>query len=204
MTIDSKDTLFYTAVFLLPGFIINSIIDQTNPPKKHNDAIFFLKCVALSIVNCAVWSWLYLIIIECRNMHTVLRWVLLTGISILGSTIIGVVLAVIKQHQLIDRLLLRFKVKTIHNTPTAWDYVFAQQKSGFVVITLIDDKQLYGWYSVNSFTSSDPDERDIFVEKAYTFREGQWIIDEQGDGFYIPKDQIKVIEFKKGGCSNAG
>ena len=42
MTIDSFDIVFYTAVFVLPGFIINSIIDAMNPPKKHNDGIYLL------------------------------------------------------------------------------------------------------------------------------------------------------------------
>lgn len=204
MSIDSFDVVFYTAIFVLPGFVVNGVINTVNPPKKHNEGVFFLKCIGYSIVSCAIWSWLYRIVLRCDCLNTVLRWALLIGISLFGSVIIGLIVAVVKQHQLLDRLLWLVKVRTIHSTPTAWDYIFSKQESGFVIITLIDDKKLYGWYSSASFTSSDPEERDIYVETAYKVDNDKWEIDEQGSGFYVPKDQIKVIEFKKGANNNGG
>lgn len=204
MSIDSFDVVFYTAVFILPGFIISNIIDLINPPKKFNEGKYFLKCLLLSIMNCAIWCWLYRIIIDCKDLSSLCHWILLVLVSLIGSTIIGIVIAVIKQKQIIDRLLYKLKVNTIHSTPTAWDYYFSKQESGFVIITLIDDSKLFGWYSSGSFTSSDPEERDIYVEKAYKVENEQWKLDEQSAGFYIPKDQIKVIEFKKGGNNNGG
>lgn len=197
MTVDSFDIVFYTAIFVLPGFVINSIIGFINPPKKHNDGIFLLKCIGYSLVSCAAWCWLYLIVIR-SNIHPVGRWLLLFIISLIGSSFIGFAIAIIKQHQIIDRMLWKIKIRTIHTTPTAWDYLFSKQESGFVIVTLIDDQKLYGWYSSQSFTSSDPDERDIFIEKGYRIDGEKWTLDEQSQGFYIAKDQIKVIEFKKG------
>ena len=198
MTIDSFDVVFYTAIFVLPGFIINSIIDATNPPRKHNDGIYLLKCLLFSIVSCAAYGWLYKIVLECDKISEVLCWIIPIAISIIGSSIIGLLIAVIKQHQFIDRVLTKVKVKTIHTIPTAWDYYFSKEKSGFLIITLIDDTKLYGWYSRNSFSSSDVEERDIYVEKGYQVEDNVWTLDEQSEGFYIPKDQIKFIEFKKG------
>ncbi len=69
------------------------------------------------------------------------------------------------------------------------------QESGYIEITLMDDKKKYGLYSCESFTSSDPEERDIFVEQSYRVEDGQWIPDLPKKGFYIPKNQIKMIEF---------
>ncbi len=204
MTIDSFDVVFYTALFILPGFVINNIVNQINPPPRHNDSIFFLKCFGYSIVSCAVWCWLYLIVIKSPCMGTGVRWLLLAIISLLGSAMIGFIIALAKYHQWIDHGLWHFKVKTIHHTPTAWDYYFSQQEPVYMIITLVDDTLLLGWYSTHSFTSSDPDERDIYVEKAYRLEGDQWVTDEQSAGFYISKDQIKVIEFKKGDNNNAG
>ena len=199
MSIDSFDLVFYTAIFVLPGFIINIIIDSMNPPKKHNDGIYLLKCIGFSLVSCAIWCWLYKIILESDKLSMLWHWILLLLTSILGSSIIGVILAVIKQFQIIDNILSKLKVRTIHSTPTAWDYLFSKQSEGFVIITLADDTKLYGWYSSNSFTSSDPDERDIYVEIAYKISENEtWEKDSQSGGFYIPKDQIKYIVLKKG------
>lgn len=84
-------------------------------------------------------------------------------ISLIGSSFIGFAIAIIKQHQIIDRMLWKIKIRTIHTTPTAWDYLFSKQESGFVIVTLIDDQKLYGWYSSQSFTSSDPDERESIL-----------------------------------------
>lgn len=196
MTIDSFDAVFYTAILILPGFIVNSVIDTTNPPKRLNDGLYFLKCFALSIVNCAIWCWLYKLIIECDKLSTFWHWILLVAVSIFGALIFGVLIAAIKQKQIIDFCLSKLKINTIHSTPTAWDYYFSKQVSGFVIVTLVDDVKLYGWYSCNSFSSSDSDERDIYIEKAY---KENWVPDEESNGFYVPKGQIKYIEFKKGG-----
>lgn len=199
MTIDSFDIVFYTAIFVLPGFIINSIIDTMNPPKKHTDGIYLLKCIGLSLVSCGVWCWLYKIILDCDKLSMLWHWVLLALTSVIGSALLGIIIAIIKQFQCIDRILSKLNVNTIHTTPTAWDYLFFNHGESFIIVTLTDDTKLYGWYSSKSFTSSNQDERDIFVEIGYRVSEdGKWEGDSQSGGFYVPKDQIKYIEFKKG------
>ena len=198
--IDSFDVVFYTAVFVLPGFVINGIIDLTNPPKKHHDGIYLLKCIGLSLVSCAVWCWLYNIILECDKLSELWHWIFLILVSVIGSVFLGIVIAIIKQYQCIDFILSKLKINTIHTIPTAWDNLFFNQTGGFVIVTLLDDTRLYGWYSSNSFASSEQDERDIFIEIGYQIsNDGTWHRDEQSGGFYIPKDQIKYIEFKMGG-----
>ena len=122
-----------------------------------------------------------------------MRLLLLVLASILGSIIVGIIIAIIIQRQLIDKFLSKIGIKTIHTTPTAWDYIFSKQKPSFIIITLIDNSVVYGWYSTNSFTSSDPDDHDIYVESCY---KNDWSHDEEDNGFYIPKDQIKLIEFR--------
>ena len=99
----------------------------------------------------------------------------------------------------IDRLLFKLKIKTIHSTPTAWDYFFSKQESSYVIVTLVDGTKLYGYYSLNSFTSSDPDERDMYIEKLY---DEEWNTDNEDAGAYIAKEQIKYIEFRKGENKN--
>ena len=43
MTIDSFDIVFYTAIFVLPGFLINNIIDTLNPSQKKSEGVLLLK-----------------------------------------------------------------------------------------------------------------------------------------------------------------
>ena len=96
-------------------------------------------------------------------------------------------------------MLEKLRIRSIHSTPTAWDYIFSQQHSGYVIVTLTDDIKIKGWFSINSFASSDSEERDIYIEDLYCDEgEQEWIEDTDSNGIYISKDQIKFIEFKKG------
>ena len=200
MTIDSFDVVFYTAIFVLPGFIVSNIIDSINPPKKHNDSVYFLKCLMFSLINCAVWSWLYKIVLESKELSLWCHWILLVAISVVGSAMIGFVVAIFKKLQIVKLIFSLFKINTIHSTPTAWDYLFSKPDSRLVVITLMDDSKLCGWYSSDSFTSSDSEERDIYVEIAYRILDdGKLVIKPESQGFYVPKGQIKYIELIKTG-----
>lgn len=199
MTFENFDSVFLTAIFILPGFLINGVINAINPPKKDSDGIYFLKCLTFSIVNCACWSWLYSIIIRGDYSKPFLPWLLLVTVTIVGASLLAIGIAIFKQSSVAGKLLQKMHIKTIHSTPTAWDYFFSQQRPVFVIITLLDGTILRGWYSSRSFSSSDPDSRDLFVEVGYKIKEdGKWELDEDSEGFYVTKDQIKYIEFKKG------
>lgn len=199
MTIESFDMLFYTAIFVLPGFVINSIIDATNPPKRHNDGIYFLKCLLYSIIHCAIWSWAYSLILNHTFKHFTLYWISLVLLTLAGAAVMATLIVIIKQKNLIYKMLEKLKIRSIHSTPTAWDYIFSQQHSDYVIVTLTDDTKIKGWFSTNSFASSDSEERDLYIEDLY-YDEGEqeWVEDADSNGIYISKDQIKFIEFKKG------
>lgn len=199
MTVDSLDAVFLTAIFILPGFIMNGIIDKMNPPKRHSEGIFFLKYLAYSIINCACWSWLYTIILQASAEHHIVLWVLLVATTIVGSTVLAIIISVLKQKNIAGVILQKMKLNPIHSTPSAWDYYFSKLKPSFVIITMTDGSVLRGWYSGESFSSSDYEERDIFVERSYRIDDnGNWILDQESEGFYVPKDQIRFIEFKRG------
>jgi len=64
VTIETFDVVLYTAIFLLPGYIIKSTFDIFIPPPKHNDTKYFFTCLLYSIINFAVWSWAYILVIN--------------------------------------------------------------------------------------------------------------------------------------------
>lgn len=199
MTIESFDMLFYTAIFVLPGFVINSIIDATNPPKRHNDGIYLLKCILYSIINCAIWSWGYGLIFDHTFKHITLYWISLVLLTLIGATTIAICIVIIKQKQILYIFLEKIGIKSIHSTPTAWDYKFSKQESAFVIVTLTDDTRIKGLYCTDSFSSSDFEERDLYLEKLYVSDNTQkWIEVEENNGIYISKNQIKYIEFMRG------
>ncbi|WP_434311600.1 DUF6338 family protein [Hominifimenecus sp. rT4P-3] len=196
MTIESLNVVFYTCIFLLPGFIIKSVMDTLVPPAKHNDTKYFFSCLLYSIVNCAIWSWAYILLGENFEEQLIKYWVLLLVITVVGATLIAILIGSVKQKGIIEWLFSKLRINKIHPIPTAWDYYFGRQEESWIIVTLKSGRTIYGKYSVNSFASSDFEERDLYIEKTYTVNEGHvWIEDEKSKGIFISKEDIETIEF---------
>lgn len=198
MTIESFDIVFYTSIFILPGFIIKGIINVLTPPQKSGESVYFISCLAYSIINCALWSWIYKILYPLHESNSNLYWILLVLTTIVGALVIALCVGFIKQRQLINKIFNKIHIHYIDPTPTAWDYYFAKQEPIWVIVTLLDDSKVMGLFSESSFASSDSDERDIYIQEIYDIDEKKkWIKNENSCGIYISKNQIKTIEFLK-------
>ena len=199
MLIESFDVLFYTAIFVLPGFIINEIISAFNPTPKISEGVLLLKCLLYSILHCALWSWKYKLLFTIESKYPNTYWALLVVTTILAASIVAVIISLIQQKQIVRSILSHFNLHISHSIPNSWDYCFSKSESSWVIVTLVDDKMIYGWFSTKSFASSDSDERDIFIERIYSIDDNNnWIENKSIEGIYIPKEQIKTIELLKG------
>lgn len=195
MTIESFETVLLTCIFIIPGFIVNSIISRFVPPKKEKEVIHFLLFLLYSILHCAIWSWLYILIWGIREKNLSLFLLVLTLTALSTSFLLGILIGVCKKVNLLRKILNKFKCNISHSIETSWDYVLSKQKSSYVAILLNDDTKIYGWYGENSFSSSITDENDMFLEKSY---DENWNLIESCQGIYIAKAQIKTINFYKG------
>lgn len=199
MTYDSLDKIFLTALFILPGYVITSIVNAFNPQGRLNESKFFLKCLLYGLVNLGVWCWAYSIVLNSTVLKSSFQWLLLVAVTSVGAVLLGLIIGVIKQKTFLSKLLNRLGISTIHPTTLAWDYLFSKQESYYVIVKMDDNKIVRGWFSDKSFASSDPDNHDLYIEQCYG--EG-WSEDPQSRGIYIAGDQIKYIEFKKGETDN--
>jgi len=201
MTIGSFDIVLYSALFLLPGFFMKNIIDSLNPAKKTSDNIAFLTCLMYSIINLAVWSWAYVLATRLKGKMCLVDWVywaILVAITLLGATVTSFVVGAIIQKRFVGWLGAKIRLNTIDPTDTAWDWLFAKRDVSQMIITLKDDSEICGWYAEQSFTSSDPNDRDIYIQYTYKKDEnGVYQTDPDSKGIYIPKDSIKYIELKQ-------
>ncbi len=196
MTIDSFDAVFYTCIFLLPGFIIKSVLDMLVPPIKSNDVKYFFSCLLYSIINCAVWSWAYILLNRISKIHPVIYWISLVATTVIGATLIAIIIGFVKQKGFVEWIFSKSNIKKIHPVPTAWDYYFSKQQESWVIVTLKNGKTVYGRFSDQSFASSDNEERDIYIEKIYDIDKDMiWVEDERSNGILITKDEIETIEF---------
>jgi len=197
MQITSLEAVFYMALFLIPGFIIENIIRATNPVGQQNSQDLFIKYLAYSIFS-FVFLWkIYSFIFEYPNSFCIPYWIVLIIVSLIGSSVIGLIFVWIHQGRFLYHIISKLGLKYVDPTPSAWDYVFSKQRSNFVLITLVNGEKIFGRYAAQSFAG----ENDIFLEKKYDKLENgkPWREDLAVEGLYIAKGQIAKIEFRKDG-----
>ena len=196
MILENWETIVYTCVFLLPGFIINELVDSIVPPKAFKELKFFFSCIIYSIINLAVWIWLDIIIFEKLKSKTIPFYIILSSSNIVTSIITGTLIGLIKHCELPRKIFRLFKVHMNNPIPTAWDYFFNKKEPCFVVVTLKSGKTVYGLYSTESFASSENSERDLYIEETYNFNdEKEWKKIPRNKGIYINREEIETIEF---------
>ncbi len=120
-----------------------------------------------------------------------------------GALALGLVFAVPALLAGLDYLRLRrgWTLKLTYDpTPRAWDFAFRDIKPTYVRILTTDGIWLGGWYGEDSFVSSYPEPREIFIQAAHRMREDGTIGAEQSgsDGLYVRCDDIRSVEFVDG------
>lgn len=59
MIIESYEYVIYTAMFLLPGYLINRIISLLVPSKGIDETDKVLRYLGYSLLNFTAWLWLF-------------------------------------------------------------------------------------------------------------------------------------------------
>ena len=97
------------------------------------------------------------------------QWSLLVFVV---PAIIGIVSGLNVRHGWSAKLLSRVRANTVHPIECAWDWRFSNCKECWALVKLKDGTRWVGVLGENSFLSSDPHERDLFMEKVYLIGEG--------------------------------
>lgn len=85
-------------------------------------------------------------------------------------------------------------------TPRAWDFAFRDIEPTYVRILTTDGTWLGGWYGEDSFVSSYPEPREIFIQTAHLMTEDGTIGAELpgSNGLYVRCDDVRAVEFVDG------
>lgn len=86
---------------------------------------------------------------------------------------------------------------TYDPTPRAWDFAFREIEPTYVRVLTTDGTWLGGWYGLDSFVSSYPEPREIFIETAHLMNaDGSFGGEQAGSGgLYVRCDDIRSVEF---------
>lgn len=200
MTLESSDVLFYTLAFLVPGFILQWTLSAFVSQKKEDAQLLLLRFITLSCANYGLWSGVifYLFRTDALKNHAIASAIIFFTIVFLSPLLIGLALGKSSQNDTVRNLLIRVGFRPLHAVPNSWDYKFSHvREAAWVIVVLTDGTQVAGFWGEKSFASSEPDERDLYIEELWTIEEdGTWEKMERSEGILLMREQIRYIEFR--------
>ena len=192
MDIWETDKLILFIAFVMPGFISIKIYDLLSYGNKVKSAESIIDAITYSSLNYALFAMpIWLVETNNLNIYFPFLYVLFYFIVLFISPIL---IAWMWQKL---RKSNFFQTQMTHPIAKPWDYVFSQRKSYWVKITLKNGKLIGGKYAENSFSSSYPEEEQLYLEET-------WIMKDNGgfdrpkkrtSGILISSNEILYIEF---------
>ena len=186
--LDSLKSLHSTFGLLAPGVIFLFVRSQfttgrLNPPHA------ILTYVVISTIYYAI-VFLFASIIPQNYWG----WVLVVFVF---PIIFGFLSGINTQKGYTHRFFRRMRINPLHAVPSAWDWKFNDIERQWVLVTLKDETKIFGLFGWNSFASSDPNQRDMYLEWIHGIidREGNFSFKDEA-GILIAAGEIKTIEFR--------
>jgi len=176
-------------VLMLPGLVSRKVYDLQVPSSRDDAGRYALDALFFGTLNAAIWyipaAWIFQYTESA--MVTFAFMVMALVVSPLGIGILAV--RVLKSN--------RLRGFAQHPTPMAWDYFFGRGKSCFMLCRLKNGKSIAGYFGPNSFASSFPHPRDIYLEQTWlTDAEGRLSAPMPGStGVLVSFDECELVEF---------
>jgi len=207
MTFGTPLAVLLAILFLIPGFLMRKAVDATLPFAKQRSQNV-LELLTLSCINYAFASPFIVLLLLCwptrldlanpvmttRNVIYGAFWILVIFVT---PFILGLCVRPVTEWAHRSSFWRKLGLRIIHPCPTGWDYAFARQQQYWLRVMLSDGRLLEGVFRESSLASSEPGERDLFLEDVYEFDEEteQFERIEKNCGMLIRGDQIASITF---------
>ncbi len=200
MKFQSIPDLLLLAAFV-PGFVYHRVLSHfvtMRQMRSREDIILgFLTATAL---NFSVCSPLLYLLFAGRFSSAAPAWRALTLFIIIFivPVMLGIASAMIKQKDGLAWLYRWLRLRAINPVPTGWDWIFGRTDPCYVLVTLRNGTQIAGYFGPQSMASSDPDRRDVYLERIYTIPlDGTWRPVDRSRGVYIDGSLIAFVEFRE-------
>lgn len=193
MQIESLDAVIFTLQFIIPGYLIETIVSSIIPRRKLQESELVVHSLAYSVYNTVIWYWAFQLI---RNHLVGVAFWFVDALLILSTACVtGFAIGLTREFGVIRKVFQRFGINITHPIPTGWDYKFSDGKEYWVEVTVSSGKVIRGSYSTKSLASSEMECRDIFIEEQYVKPDKEWKKVERTAGVWINPDEIRYIKF---------
>ncbi len=173
-------------IFIIPGFISYKIWTLIIPSRQSLIKDIVIDIMCYSSINFALLIWLIDI---TSDAALALKYLVYIIIFFLAPILWPILWSLILKSKFL-------RGKTIHPTPKAWDYYFSLGKPCFMLIHLNSGKLIGGLYYEESFASSYPENKDLYLKEVWKIDENGAFLEKVEDtaGLLISYDMIEYIE----------
>lgn len=182
-------------MFSVPGFIILYFRAQFTTGRLPPLAEGAVSYVTLSLIYQAISYPITSTQLFVNAPMTLCYWASWFTFIFVVPAVIGGLLGLNVRKGWSKALVNYFGISTIHPINCAWDWHFGKCGEGWVIVTLKDDTKWYGFLGVNSFMSSDPAERDLYIEGVYVVENEGASWTPRGNSVWIAHGEIQTLEF---------
>ena len=188
------DDLYFILGFLVPGLIVLFVRSQFVTGRRPSHSAELLSYLTVSVIYYALALPFvdFVLSIHAPDYCKVLAWFTLIFI---GPAALGLILGINAQKSLFRRVLQICRLNPVHVMPTAWDWKFGGMTDQWVLVTLKDGTRFAGFCGSDSFMSSDPAERDIYIQWIYDIDDKNRWSSRGENGVLIAAGEVRTIEF---------
>ncbi len=202
MKLDSANDLLFVLAVLVPGFVFSAVLSQLVPRRLAGTTeTLILGYLTGTAFNYAVCGFPLYLVLRGYWLAGAQGWQLLVWfITIfLAPVLLAVLVGAGLQNNWPTYIFRTIGLRWINLIPTGWDWKFSRTAPCYAIVTLQNGTKIAGYFGESSMASSDPEHRDLFLEKVYTVPEtGPWDAVPESDGIFIDGSQIAYVEFLTG------
>ncbi len=201
MKLDTFSSLFFIISVIVPGFIYNGVISNFVALRRNKEKeIIFLGFLTATAFNYAICSPLIYLLIFTSDFirHPIIEAFCWFTIIFIVPVLLAVMNARIIQRDGLRWLYSLLGLRAINPIPTGWDWIFSTTEPCYVLITLTDGTEIAGYFGTRSMASSEPERKDIYIERVYEVPEdgSAWKEVTRSLGMHVDGSQIAYIEFR--------
>lgn len=181
--------------FVAPGFLIfyfrSLFVTRRQAAFKDNLLFFITMSVIYGFATLPLVG-----VMPSTGTGGFLRWLIWLFTLVIVPVGLGVLAGLAVQRGWFAAFLARLGLRMISPYPTGWDWAFASLGSRpYVIVTLSDGAQVFGYFGHQSLAASDVANKDIFIEELYDLVDGLWSPRKEKQGIWIAGVTIRHIEF---------
>jgi len=195
----------FLARFFLSGFILYSVRSRYVLGDRPTATEIVFESVVLSLINQLVFQAAALALsLLCLAGHWCAGALSLSGLGripffievLVLPALLGIAFGIALRNGWNSALLRRLSMPIVHPTRQAYDFAFGENRTPcFVIVTYADGTAISGYFGTSSLASSASERGDIYLERLYDVRNGEWTPTEPPKSALLMLRDLRSIEF---------